>query len=64
MERLLTMPEVQETLRISRSTLRELINKDPSFRTVKLARRRLMSAAALSEYVRSREQSLPGQANK
>lgn len=64
MEPLMTMREVQNVLRISRTTLRDLINRDPSFKTVKLARRRLMSADALGEYLRSREQALPGEANK
>lgn len=64
MNQLLTMPEVEKVLRISKHTLRRLINEDPAFRTVKLKRKRLMSEAALNDYIRSREETLPGQASK
>ena len=60
MTRLLTLSEVADRLRVSRSTLRALINEDPTFRTVKLKRKRLMSEAALSEYIESKEEILPG----
>lgn len=60
MDRLLTLNEVQERLRVSRHTLRQYINTDPDFRTVKLRRRRLMTEEALSEFIKSKEQTLPG----
>ena len=60
MERLLTLEEVQERLRVGRMAVRRLINEDPDFRTVKLGRRRLMTEQALAEYVRSREERFPG----
>jgi excisionase family DNA binding protein len=62
MERLLTIPEVQERLRLSKQTVRRLINTDPGFRTVKLGKRRLMTEEALREFVQSKEQTLPGAA--
>jgi excisionase family DNA binding protein len=61
MEPLLTIPEVQERLRLSKQTVRRLINTDPAFRTVKLGKRRLMTQEALAEYVLSKEQTLPGE---
>jgi len=42
--------EAAEALRISRSTIFELIRSD-QLRTVKVGRRRLVPVAALSEYV-------------
>lgn len=60
MNQLLTMAEVQERLRVGRSTLRQLINRDPAFRTVKLQRKRLMSEKALADFIASKEETLPG----
>lgn len=60
MERLLTLEEVQERLRVGRMAVRRLINEDPDFRTVKLGRRRLMTEQALAEYIVSREERFPG----
>lgn len=63
MNKLLTLEEVQERLRLSRPTVRKLINTDPDFRTVKLGKRRLMTEEALHEYVLSKEEILPGVKN-
>jgi excisionase family DNA binding protein len=60
MQKLLTLKEVQERLRLSKPTVRRLINEEPTFRTVKLGKRRLMTEEALREFVLSKEEVLPG----
>lgn len=54
-ERILTLKEVQERLRIGRTALKRLINKDPDFKSLKLGHRRVVSERALQEYIRAKE---------
>lgn len=54
-QQMLTLKEVQERLRIGRSTLRTIINTDSDFRTMKVGHRRLMSEAALARYIEAKE---------
>lgn len=62
MNRLLTLQEVQERLRISKQTLRKYINEDPDLTTIKLGKRRLVAEDALESFIKSKEQVLPGEA--
>lgn len=52
---MLTMKEVQERLRVGRTTMRKLINEDPAFRTVKLGERRLMTESAYKKFIEEKE---------
>lgn len=54
-EKILTLNETMERLRIGRTALRRLINKDPDFKTLKLGHRRVISERALNEYIRKKE---------
>lgn len=56
-ERLLTMQEVEERLRCSKTIVRRLINEEPEFKTVRLGRRRLISERALDAFIRSKERA-------
>lgn len=60
MQRLLNLKEVQDRLRLSRMTVRKLINEDPDFRTVKIGKRRFMSEEQLDRYLRAKEEVSPG----
>lgn len=58
---LLTLNEVMERLKIGRTTLRFLIDRDPDFVTIKLGERRLMSVAALEAFVKVKEEKARGE---
>lgn len=60
-EMMLTMSEVRGRLRVGRTAMRYLIDRDPDFVTVKLGHRRLMRADAFDRFIREKErQSRPG----
>lgn len=50
------MNEVMDRLKIGRTTLRFLIDRDPDFVTIKLGERRLMSVSALESFIASKEE--------
>lgn len=44
-----------QRLKIGRTIFQQLVNEDPTFVTVKLGERRLMSVSALEEFVAAKE---------
>lgn len=60
-ELLLSMNEVMQRLKIGRTVLRQLINEDLDFVTIKLGERRLMSVSALESFVAGKEREARGE---
>lgn len=54
-DKILTLNEVRDRLRIGKWQLRRLINEDPGFKTIKLGHRRVMREKALEDYLRQHE---------
>jgi hypothetical protein len=50
----LTLQEVQDTLRIGRRAMRQLIDTDEDFVTLKLGHRRVMTKRHLEEFIQAK----------